>query len=1225
MSSPQHALYLPRLLLDWLRETPDATDRVFEGTAVFADVSGFTALTEQLAREQGKVGAEAITRIMNDAFAELVEIVFMEGGDLLRYGGDALFCFFEGDDHAGRAARACIDMSKEITEIDAGPVQLGISIGLASGAMEVMIVGDTEREMFFRGPVVDACIDAEAAADTGQVFAPPEFADSLPGATFEPAGEFVELVEDDPDTPFGDGPPDVKLPEGQDYSAFVSSDLRERLTLALVGGEHRPASIGFVMYRDGVDMSVDDRVTAMDDMFRHFRAACDRHHVAYLQNDVYPGGGKFLIADGVPQRSGGSEGVAAALFDIVGWDGPFQLRGGCARGYVFAGDLGAPNRRAYTVMADTANLAARLAAKAGNGEVFVTSAALDRSRGAFATQPTEAFELKGKSMAVRPLRVVSVSAERESEAEIPLFGRERELDLLRRTLATGLAGQRSVVSLVAELGLGKSLLAEVAAADLGRVISVRCGAEIGGGPGFVGRLLEEALALGEVEDIESALKNIARGSERTSDDDVALIARTFGVAAGGDQGGEAAQQMAVWLGGAVADLLGDLLGAESIIFRFENVHRAGMAAKAVIGELIERTANHAWAALVLADEPVDWVRADTEIVLEPFDVDTAHAFVAFLLGDSALPSQIVEQVIQRGMGNPYVLQELTTSALAGGAVPESIEAAAVAKMDRLDPRDEQLLCLAAVLGTEARIELLTAVLPDAALAEDAASWARLQDFVDTTTVGKIRFRDPVLRDAAYGMLPQRRREEAHARVAEAIEQRARRRPERYAGELSFHFHRARNWDKSWEYSRMSGDAASRRFDPYAAVLAYRQALEAAGWVDAPAEQLGAVEESLGDACEAAALFVDATKAFEAARGHLSADEDQARLYFKTGMAEIRLGHTDDARASLDRSLALAEASGDLNTKLHAMVGIAGLELRRGRHREAGDWCDRVLAEGDEEHHPAQVARAYYNRSLVSSRMGRATATDEAQRALEIYERLGDKTGAANALNNLGTHAFYTGRWADCESYHLRNRAARKATGDVLGGALAGYNLGELYLEQGRYDEALPLLVRTLTDFRGAGHLVGESATLLTIGRLQTRTGELEEAAKDFALAESLARAADAGDQLAESALGRCELALANGDLATLEEALAELPADLTGPSLVRRHLYTAALLRSRGDQAGASEALSAARSEAASVGAMHLEFAADEMEGRLFGGDTAKADVAAESLGMIARPVYRVA
>ena len=52
--------YVPRVVVDWLRVSPDARRRELEGTLAFVDISGFTKMSERLARH-GKVGAEEVT------------------------------------------------------------------------------------------------------------------------------------------------------------------------------------------------------------------------------------------------------------------------------------------------------------------------------------------------------------------------------------------------------------------------------------------------------------------------------------------------------------------------------------------------------------------------------------------------------------------------------------------------------------------------------------------------------------------------------------------------------------------------------------------------------------------------------------------------------------------------------------------------------------------------------------------------------------------------------------------------------------------------------------------------------------------------------------------------------------------------------------------------------------------------------------------------------------
>ena len=75
-----------------------------EGTLAFVDISGFTAMSEKLS-SHGKAGAEEVTDVMNATFAALLEVAYAEGGGLLKFGGDALLLFYDGEDHARRAAR----------------------------------------------------------------------------------------------------------------------------------------------------------------------------------------------------------------------------------------------------------------------------------------------------------------------------------------------------------------------------------------------------------------------------------------------------------------------------------------------------------------------------------------------------------------------------------------------------------------------------------------------------------------------------------------------------------------------------------------------------------------------------------------------------------------------------------------------------------------------------------------------------------------------------------------------------------------------------------------------------------------------------------------------------------------------------------------------------------------------------------------------------------------
>ena len=82
--------YVPRLLPRWAAADPEPAHRVVDGSLVFFDITGFTPLTERLARK-GREGAEELSNLLDTVFGRLLMGAEDDGGDLLKWGGDALF------------------------------------------------------------------------------------------------------------------------------------------------------------------------------------------------------------------------------------------------------------------------------------------------------------------------------------------------------------------------------------------------------------------------------------------------------------------------------------------------------------------------------------------------------------------------------------------------------------------------------------------------------------------------------------------------------------------------------------------------------------------------------------------------------------------------------------------------------------------------------------------------------------------------------------------------------------------------------------------------------------------------------------------------------------------------------------------------------------------------------------------------------------------------------
>src|SRR5512136_1117820 len=90
--------YMPADRRDALARGQTLPDRV-AGAALFADISGFTPLTEALAVALGpRHGAEELTRQLNRVYGDLIAEVDNYRGSVIGFAGDAITCWFDNND-----------------------------------------------------------------------------------------------------------------------------------------------------------------------------------------------------------------------------------------------------------------------------------------------------------------------------------------------------------------------------------------------------------------------------------------------------------------------------------------------------------------------------------------------------------------------------------------------------------------------------------------------------------------------------------------------------------------------------------------------------------------------------------------------------------------------------------------------------------------------------------------------------------------------------------------------------------------------------------------------------------------------------------------------------------------------------------------------------------------------------------------------------------------------
>src|SRR4051812_31614455 len=163
--------YVPRIVLRLLLETPGARFRALDATMLFADISGFTRLSERLARS-GREGAEELAETIGGCLSSLLAVAHQNGGELLKIGGDALLLLFKAEGHADRACRAAVDMRRRLRDVgrlptSAGNVTLRMSQGVHSGEFHLFLVGESHRELLLAGPAPTAGVGGGKAAGGG--------------------------------------------------------------------------------------------------------------------------------------------------------------------------------------------------------------------------------------------------------------------------------------------------------------------------------------------------------------------------------------------------------------------------------------------------------------------------------------------------------------------------------------------------------------------------------------------------------------------------------------------------------------------------------------------------------------------------------------------------------------------------------------------------------------------------------------------------------------------------------------------------------------------------------------------------------------------------------------------------------------------------------------------------------------------------------------------------
>jgi adenylate cyclase len=297
--------YLPQDRLRALANNTSLPDRT-SGSALFADISGFTALTESLQREYGaRRGSEELSQQLEAVYSALIAEIEKFGGSVISFAGDSMLCWFDEarGKSAPRAVACAFAMQEamrlfETIQVRDDLVTLTLKATVATGPARRFVAGDPEIQKLdaLAGDTVTRTSTAEHHAQKGEVLLDEasvnvlgeslkiqEWRAAETGEKFAVASESdyststmwqSDLQDLQPSLPtMVRMPPPNKLMPWMHYAVFE----REQYGQGVFLTEFRPCVALFVRFT-GIDYDSDSAEGELDAFIREVQRIASRYH-----------------------------------------------------------------------------------------------------------------------------------------------------------------------------------------------------------------------------------------------------------------------------------------------------------------------------------------------------------------------------------------------------------------------------------------------------------------------------------------------------------------------------------------------------------------------------------------------------------------------------------------------------------------------------------------------------------------------------------------------------------------------------------------------------------------------------------------------------------------------------------------------------------------------------------------------------------------------------------
>ena len=1139
--------YMPtdrRIALATGQSLPEHTS----GAALFADISGFTKLTETLVRALGpQRGAEELPRQINLVYDAVIAETDRYGGSVLGFAGDAITCWFANQttDASGqgdapfRTAACALAIQRVMEQFAAisipgiGPVSLAIKVAITVGPAHRFIIGDARIQLIdaLAGETIARLAVAEHLAERGDVIIDTACVAALGDAAVirgwrddaETGQRFAlldQLTTEVAPTPW-------PLLETTLSDAMARPWLLPPVYERLQGGmgefltELRPAVALFLRF-GGIDYDTDAEAgSKLNRYIVRAEQVLQRYGAHLLQLTIGDKGCYFYSAFGAPvaYEDNASRAASAALELValppeLAYISAVQI--GLSQGRMRTGAYGGTTRRTYGVLGDDVNLAARLMQAAPPGQIYVSLSARKATADHFVWWKLPPLLVKGKAEPIAIQRLLEAQDRQTIRLQapryaIPLIGRSAELALINQRQAQAVNGFGQIVGLSAEAGLGKSrLVAEVVrAAQTNKLVAFggECHAYGTNTSYLVWQPIWRAFfGLAQGQTLDAQIETIARELSRI---DPALLPRlpllgavlNLHIPDNELTSGFDAKLRKASLEALLVTCLLARAEATPLLLVLEDSHWIDPLSHDLLETIGRAIATAAVLLLVVYRPPqvertlalrVTRLTHFSEIALTtlaPPEIEQLlRSKLANLYGPAVevLPI-LVEQVSTRAQGNPFYVEELLNYLHDCGIDPQ--DPTAIAALDV--PVSLQNLILSRIDQlSENQKTLLKIASVIGRLFHTGMLWGVYRSFGATDRLHEdlehLSHAELTAIDTPDPELMYLFKHVVTQEVAYASLP--------YATRAVLHNH----------IGLYIEQARAQVLDRFIDLLAYHFDLSA----NLPKKRTYLLKA--GDHAQADYANLAAISYFQRALP-LLADAERGTVLLKIGQVLELTGQWPEAEGQYQQALALAEQLGDLLAQEQSQLALGELRRRQGHYAEAAERYTTAQALAEQLGDQAGLAKALICAGTLATQQGDfATARAHYGRSLDIRRALDDQFNIANILNNLSIIAYSEGDYPQARALQAESLTIRRTLGHKWALANSLNNLGTILIEQGELAQARVQLEEALNLQRELGDPAALALTLHSIADLERTSGAYATALTFYA--ESLTINVRVGDR-----------------------------------------------------------------------------------------------------------------